>query len=229
VKQLRKWLYYWETYGYDRTYYYFLPNYVADKGHVKNRKPNMENVLAGKLEFLKMVKGYDNPTYLKLNERFEKLVSQTKSSFITSILDIWERDGIEKAMEHYYKIITPTSDVSADNFTDNRKIFEDTPRKVKFLETYTIDDFMKIHSCEKIKFYKSETDGDACFTIITPDGGEKSFGPVSRKFDWEKLNKENTRISKVEGKNGDILYIMHNKSERRKNSSNNNVPPVENQ
>jgi len=103
IKQLRKWLYYWETYGYDRTLTYFLPKYLDDKGHVKNVNPKMENVLSGKLEYLKMVKGSKNSTYLKLNERFEKLISQAKPSFITFALNIWEREGIEKAMEYYYK------------------------------------------------------------------------------------------------------------------------------
>ena len=75
IKQLRKWLYMWETYGYDKTTDFFLPNYLKDKGHIKKGTPNIDNVLAGKLEFLKMVKGKNNATYLKLKERFEKLTA----------------------------------------------------------------------------------------------------------------------------------------------------------
>ena len=125
VKQIRKWLYYWETYGYDRAYGYFLPKYMEDKGHVKRGKPDMTNVLAGKLEFLKMVKGYENPTYLKLNDRFEKLVAQIHSGgFITSILNVWEKEGIEKAMEVYEKATAPTptpvEDVSEKNVLSSK-------------------------------------------------------------------------------------------------------------
>jgi hypothetical protein len=107
IKQLRKWLYYWETYGYDRAYSYFYPKYLEDKGHIKKGEPNMANVLAGKLEYLKMVKGNNNPTYLKLKERFEKLTPHKNSNIVMSTLDIWEKGGIEKAMKFYYGRIVP--------------------------------------------------------------------------------------------------------------------------
>lgn len=76
IKQLRQWLHYWETFGYDRAYSYFLQKYVTVKGHVKKGKPNMEMVLGGKLLYLKMVKGENDGTYLKLKERFEVLIGQ---------------------------------------------------------------------------------------------------------------------------------------------------------
>ena len=100
IKQLRMWLYYWESYGYEKASTYFLPQYIADKGHTKKGKPNMENVISGKLDYLRMVKGSKNSLYLKLKERFDKLAGDINP--ITEILDIWEKDGIEKAMETYY-------------------------------------------------------------------------------------------------------------------------------
>lgn len=100
IKQLRMWLYYWEQYGYDRANDYFLPNYLSDKGYTKKGQPNMANVIAGKLEYLKMVKSRENQLYLKLNERFEKLIGASNS--ISFILDLWEKEGIEKAMNKYY-------------------------------------------------------------------------------------------------------------------------------
>jgi RNA-directed DNA polymerase len=71
VKRLRMWLHYWEKYGYDKAKEIFLKDYFIDKGHVKKGKPNFENVLNGKLEFLKMVKGINDGTYSKLKERFD--------------------------------------------------------------------------------------------------------------------------------------------------------------
>lgn len=100
VKQLRQWLYYWETYGYDKAYSYFLQKYLAEKGHIKKGKPNMTMVLEGKLLYLKMVKGENDSTYLKLKARFDKLNDNAEP--INLILDIWETKGIEKAMEAYY-------------------------------------------------------------------------------------------------------------------------------
>jgi hypothetical protein len=73
------WLYYWERYGYERASGFFLKQYIADKGHVKNGKPNMANVFTGKLDYLKMVKGEENALYLKLKARFEALANKSKS------------------------------------------------------------------------------------------------------------------------------------------------------
>ena len=100
IKQLRLWLYYWERYGYERASGFFLQQYIADKGHVKNGKPDMANVISGKLDYLKMVKGADNELYLKLKSRFEKLTGYKDP--INQLLNVWENDGIEKAMDVYY-------------------------------------------------------------------------------------------------------------------------------
>jgi retron-type reverse transcriptase len=100
IKQIRQWLFYWETYGYDRAYVYFLSKYSVDKGHVKKGKPNMMLVLDGKLLYLKMVKGENDGTYLKLRERFEKLINH--KSTISKILDLWETQGIDEAMKVFY-------------------------------------------------------------------------------------------------------------------------------
>lgn len=97
IKQLRMWLYYWEKYGYTKADTIFKRDYKVDKGHVKKGTPNFENVLLGKLEYLKMVKGEKDATYWKLRSRFDKLMS--KSSEEEKILRIWENEGIEKAME----------------------------------------------------------------------------------------------------------------------------------
>lgn len=73
VKQIRMWLYYWEKYGYEKAEQIFKRDYIADKGHVKKGNAHLVNVLDGKLEFLKMVKGIEDGTYKGLKERFNKL------------------------------------------------------------------------------------------------------------------------------------------------------------
>ncbi len=78
IKQLRLWLYYWERYGYERAYGFFLQQYIADKGHVNKGKPDMTNVIAGKLDYLKMVKGADNELYLKLKSRLNTMTDVNK-------------------------------------------------------------------------------------------------------------------------------------------------------
>jgi retron-type reverse transcriptase len=100
IKQLRMWLYYWERYGYEKASGFFLQQYIADKGHVKKNKPDMANVIGGKLDYLKMVKGADNELYLKLKCRFDEIDGSKDP--INRVLDAWETDGIEKSMGLFY-------------------------------------------------------------------------------------------------------------------------------
>ncbi len=101
IKQLRMWLYYWERYGYENASNFFIKLYSSDKGNIKKINPNMTSVIAGKLDYLKMVKGGENELYLKLKERFDVLT--LKHQTVEQILTKWEEKGIEAAMGLYYK------------------------------------------------------------------------------------------------------------------------------
>ncbi|MFS4429477.1 reverse transcriptase family protein [Chryseobacterium sp. S90] len=101
IKQLRQWIYYLETYGYDKSYSLFLDKYLKEKYLLSSQMPNMLMVIKGKLLYLKMVKGDNNETYLKLKNRFDSIL--ISHSPINLILNIWENEGIEKAMEIYYR------------------------------------------------------------------------------------------------------------------------------
>ncbi|MEV4887299.1 RNA-directed DNA polymerase [Chitinophaga ginsengisegetis] len=102
IKQLRMWLYYWETYGYDRASDYFLPQYIADKSHLAgNKSPNFSAIIRGKLDYLKMVKGAEDPTYEKLVKRYVALAGE--KGYFKTLFTIWEQEGIKKAMEKYYE------------------------------------------------------------------------------------------------------------------------------
>lgn len=116
IKQLRMWLYYWENYGYERAYGFFVKQYLSDKGHVVKGKPDMVNVIGGKLDYLKMVKGAENELYLKLRGRFDKLT--LKQSFMSKVLSSWEENGIENAMDLYYSKYA-VQDVADNNSFDN--------------------------------------------------------------------------------------------------------------
>ena len=73
VRDIRNILYIWDRYGYDTAFNKFYPKYKAEKGHVKKGNPDMANVLDGKLLYLKMVKGENDTTYIRLRCKFEKL------------------------------------------------------------------------------------------------------------------------------------------------------------
>ncbi|MDX5478598.1 MAG: hypothetical protein LPJ98_09085, partial [Cyclobacteriaceae bacterium] len=78
---------FWEKYGYEKAEQIFKRDYLADKGHVKNLNAKLENVLDGKLEFLKMVKGVEDGTYKGLKERFETLSQSSQSPIILKLTD----------------------------------------------------------------------------------------------------------------------------------------------
>ena len=67
IKQLRAMLYSIEKFGIEKAEDTFKDYYA------KNKAPSMANVLSGKLEYLKMVKGYNDSSYLKLKDRYDKL------------------------------------------------------------------------------------------------------------------------------------------------------------
>lgn len=99
VKEIRMWLYYWEKYGTEKAEGIFEKDYVKDKGHVKDRVPSMVNALGGKLEYLKMVKGEEDGTYLGLKGRYEAMMA--KENHLNEVLNVWEKEGVEQAMKVY--------------------------------------------------------------------------------------------------------------------------------
>ena len=116
IKRVRMWIYYIEKYGMDKAEQLFRADYIREKGHVKNNANPMLSVLIGKLQYLKMVKGQHDPTYLSLLDRFTKLLE--KSSFPLSkknsdvadksamlknknIVDLIIELGVEKALQNY--------------------------------------------------------------------------------------------------------------------------------
>jgi retron-type reverse transcriptase len=112
IKQLRMWLYYWERYGYERASSLFIKHYLADKGHMNKGKIEMSNVIAGKLDYLKMIKGESNKVYKDLFVRYHALGEQMKIpskvnqsiSELDNVLNILLNYGIEKAMKVYRKV-----------------------------------------------------------------------------------------------------------------------------
>lgn len=108
VKQIRMWLHYWEKYGYAKAEQIFTRDYIADKGHVKKGKPNLDNVLDGKLEFLKMVKGEDDSTFKTLKKRFDKLThakekTQTERVDLDAVYKTFLTQGFDKAFHLFQK------------------------------------------------------------------------------------------------------------------------------
>jgi len=147
IKQLRMWLYYWERYGYERASGFFLQEYLSDKGHVMKGKPDMANVIAGKLDYLKMVKGNENPLYLKLKGRFDALIMINEKVSESPLIHIENLllptniniipDSIESAStKSTNKLRINISPLGSENVQIKlkRKIFYDVGTSVPFVE-----------------------------------------------------------------------------------------------
>lgn len=80
IRALRSILYIWEKYGLAVANSKFLPKYKKEKGYVKKGNPNIVNVLDGKLQYLKMVRGEQDSVYTRLNNRYVALVNTLESS-----------------------------------------------------------------------------------------------------------------------------------------------------
>ncbi|MFC6998094.1 reverse transcriptase family protein [Rufibacter roseus] len=167
IKQLRMWLYYWEQYGYDRAYSYFMQQYKADKGHLIKGKPDMANVIKGKLDYLKMVKGTESTGYQKLAERYILLTKQEPvaeeftvsndisgmSELVSSVIKVTlENSGLPSNPNKLIKAINIPKDtilpsvLLIDNkitteSTSSNKLFPHNPlHTVSFLKKFKIAD-----------------------------------------------------------------------------------------
>ncbi|MDE7426981.1 MAG: reverse transcriptase family protein [Muribaculaceae bacterium] len=78
VKDVRAILHIWEKYGINAAYATFYPRYKSEKCQLHRGEPNLINVISGKLCYLKMVKGENDPVYAKLFSQFTRLTSTEK-------------------------------------------------------------------------------------------------------------------------------------------------------
>lgn len=76
VRDIRNVLYLWSRYGYMCASGKFLEQYRREKGYLKRGKPELYNVLNGKLNYLKMVKGEGDSVYHRLNEKYQSLLAE---------------------------------------------------------------------------------------------------------------------------------------------------------
>lgn len=102
------WIYYWEKYGYAKAEQIFKCDYISDKGYLKNGEPSLVNVLDGKLQFLKMVKGEEDETYGKLKGRFDIVktvdeIERKENIDFENIIDSILNKGLEAGISLYEK------------------------------------------------------------------------------------------------------------------------------
>lgn len=87
VKDIRAILHIWGKYGENAAYATFYPLYKSEKCQLHRGEPNLENVLSGKLCYLKMVKGENDPVYTKLHNQFIRLAAKSDTPDRTQNID----------------------------------------------------------------------------------------------------------------------------------------------
>lgn len=88
VRELRNILYIWKKYGYLVAYTKFMQHYTPKiTKRFRDKKPDMANVLHGKLMYLRMVKGPEDSTYQSLFTTYATLVGleSTKKQNVNGI------------------------------------------------------------------------------------------------------------------------------------------------
>jgi RNA-directed DNA polymerase len=192
VKQLRSWLYYWETYGFERAYTIFLNDYIGDKGHVMKGKPNMLNVLAGKIEYLRMVKGINNPLVISLTKRYNKLTGRK----------IFKKDSITYTEEHKALIekMTNIPDITGlqllkSDVTKEENAIHDPKYIVKLLNLFTQENPLKYttHLWEKKdgKYPWGDYDSfikDYLDVISSPDNSFRELTNFNKDIYWNVIS-----------------------------------------
>lgn len=104
IREVRAMLNNWEKLGYEKASVIFKQFYKVNKGHVKNESAIFRNVLWGKLQFLKMVRGKEDPNVMKYWVQFERLANKKLKievdifDKLEKLLSIWEKDGLDSAI-----------------------------------------------------------------------------------------------------------------------------------
>lgn len=101
VKSLRTMIHNWEIIGREEAQNRMALEYKRSGKIMIKGIPQIENVIQGKLNYLKMVKGGSDTTYVKLNNRFQQLFNQAYGLRI--VLDIWEKKGFDAAAAEYIR------------------------------------------------------------------------------------------------------------------------------
>lgn len=102
VKKLRMLIHILEKYGVKKAKYIYIDNQkkeLISKGFRTFKSKNILHVISGKLEYLRMVKGSDDSTYMTLKKRFNNCFSDKESMF-KQAYTVYETEDLNKHNPH---------------------------------------------------------------------------------------------------------------------------------
>lgn len=168
IKEIRAMLYGWKKVGLKKAEDAYNTKYKRKQTNPNFYKSNFENVLKGKLAYLKMIKGENNITYRKLNNRFYEESEHRERKYILTdkdirssifVVDLKETNGTAFLL-HEYGLVTCAHVVSGLNSVKvfnpiNNKMysakvkFRDDRRDIALLE-------INISNCEHLRIGDSK-------------------------------------------------------------------------
>lgn len=189
----------WEKEGYAKAYAKFYPQYKKEKGYIKKGEPVMENVVGGKLNYLRMVKGENNAAYRKLAARFAALQQL-----------VFVDNETDKSRTYVY--VQPYSIKEFEELFHTTITFEVSPKK-KVLGK------CEINKCEKFLALSKSTQKELC-----PDIDGMSAGDVLPKKKFENCY---VTLCRNKGKNFWLITKMELKRSKCLSIQNLNVKPAD--
>lgn len=105
IKNLRAAINNWDKNGYESASEQLAYYYSREKGSLRSDSvPPLENYIAGKLEYLGMVRGKEDPVYRVMKLQFDELceIKELDLHDFEDIMDLWEKEGIKKAIDRFY-------------------------------------------------------------------------------------------------------------------------------
>jgi RNA-directed DNA polymerase len=105
IKSLRAAINNWDKRGYEVASEQLAYYYSREKGSLRSDSvPPLENYIAGKLEYLGMVRGKEDPIYRVMKLQFDELceIKELELYDFEDIMDLWENEGIKKAIDRFY-------------------------------------------------------------------------------------------------------------------------------
>ena len=161
IKEIRSMLHNWDSSGYAKANKRFADCY--QRGRRKNDTviPDLKNVIDGKLEYLKMVKGQGDVTYLKLKDRFERLVSQSE----TKVLRTWSWRDFEK--DNGVKLDIKVSPVSKEKFI----VFPNESKSQRYFLPLSLD----VSDLDTLQIELVQKDGESFYKVTEIEADNSLF------------------------------------------------------
>ena len=178
-RDIRSLLYIWKRYGKEHAYAKFFSRYITSNTYKAGKKqmPSMQDVISGKLLYMKMVMGEDSSTYLSIRDKFlalspeHRVFLETNLSYIVS----YKLDEFESAFNTSVEFAYKSNDRVGRSKTTGSFIYNDTKHYVavnircdKAIDSYLSNPEEKVVEALKKRLYISLAErGNERFWLIT--------------------------------------------------------------